>query len=176
MPLTVDFQPVLDAADLFRRADREMQAAMRRAVSREVTPWLASAIRRAGGGMPQDRAIASTARVRTGANPAVVIGSSRRLAGGGTTAELVRVYEFGGYREARETYRARARRGRRHDSGAAGSGGLGATYDVTRHTQRQIPWPVPTGRMVYPAVAEAAPMLVRAWCDVIRETYEGGRG
>lgn len=161
MPLTIGHRAVEDAADLFRRSDKQLQAAMRRAVTREVNPWLQSAIRRKGGAMAQDAPIAGTARVRTGLSPAVVVGSGKRLSGGGSTADLVRVYEFGGFREAVNTYRATSRKGLSHR--------------VTRHTQRQIPWRNESGRFVYPAVAETAPMLVRAWADVIRETYTGSR-
>jgi len=159
--LTIDYRPVLDAADLFRRADKELQAKMRRAVTREVNPWLQSAIRRKGGALAQDEKIASTARVRTGNDPAVVIGSGKRFSGGATTADLVRVYEFGGNREQWNQYRNRSPRGNR--------------YQVKRRTQRQIPWRNTTGRFVYPAVAEAAPMLVRAWIDVILDTYDEDR-
>jgi hypothetical protein len=159
MALTIDYQPVLDTADLFRRVDRELAAKMRRDVTRDVNPWLQSAIRRKGGAMAQDARIAGSARVRSGANPAVVVGGSGRFAGGATTAELVRVYEFGGYRDAVGTYRGRSPRG--------------TAYTVTRRTQRQIPYVNRTGRFVYPSVAEAAPMLVRAWVATIVDAYEG---
>jgi hypothetical protein len=163
--LTIDFQPVLDAADLMRRADKDVQKEMRRVLTREVTPWLRSAIRRAGTS-PQDRRIAGTARIRSGANPAVVVGGSGAFSGGVKVRELVRQYEFGGDRGWREPeYRATSRRGR--------------AYKVrNRRTQRQIPSSSKSGRMVYPAVADAAPMLVSAWLGVIygtwREAVDGG--
>jgi hypothetical protein len=98
MALALDFRPVMDAADLFRRADKDLQKRMRQTVNREVTPWLASAIRR-NARSEVDRRIASSARVRTGQNPAVVV-PGRKLSGGATagSADIVRVYEFGGNR------------------------------------------------------------------------------
>lgn len=157
MALTIDFQPVLDAADLMRRADKDLAKQMRRAITREVNPWLKSAIRR-GATDPQSRTIAGTARVRSGASPAVVVGSAKKFKGGASTAELARVYEFGGYQEWKGGY---ARRNRR----------AGGMHKVVRHTQRQIPRSNKQGRFVYAAVADAAPMLVGAWVGVIADLY-----
>ena len=158
MALTIGFQPVLDATDLFRRADRDLQRDMRRTVSREVNPWLKSAIRRAAGDR-QSRTIASTARVRSGTRPAVVVGSAKKFPGGASTAELAAVYEFGGYQNYQGTYSRRSPKGTAHR--------------VVRRTQRQIPRTERSGRFIYPAVADAAPMLVRAWVELIAEAYQG---
>ena len=160
MALTLDFQPVNDAADLFRRADKDLQKRMRQTVNREITPWLASAIRR-NGKSAVDRKIAGSARVRTGQNPAVVV-PGRKLSGGATaaSADIVRVYEFGGNRNYKGRYTGRSPRGR--------------SYRVERRTQRMIPFQRPQGRFVYPAVAEAAPMLVGAWVGLIGEMYTDG--
>jgi hypothetical protein len=160
MALALDFQPVNDAADLFRRADRDLQKRMRQAANREITPWLASAIRR-NGKSAVDRKLAGSARVRTGQNPAVVV-PGRKLSGGATaaSADIVRVYEFGGNRNARERYTGRSPRG--------------TAYRVERHTQRMIPWSNKQGRFIYPAVADAAPMLVGAWVGLIGEMYTDG--
>ena len=87
MALTIDYQPVLDAADLMRRADKDLAKRMRSTITREVNPWLKSAIRREATD-PQSRTIAGTARVRSGANPAVVVGSAKKFKGGASTAEL----------------------------------------------------------------------------------------
>ena len=157
MALVIDSTAVNDAADLLRRADKDVAKQMRRAVTREVNPWLKSAIRRNASDEPS-RKIASTARVRSGQRPAVVVGSARKFAGGTTTAELAPIYEFGGYQNFERAY---ARRNR-------GSGGY---HRVTRHTQRQIPRTEKSGRFIYPAVADAAPMLVSAWVQAIAETY-----
>jgi len=162
MALTLDFQPVLDAADLFRRADKDLQKRMRQTANREIAPWLASAIRR-NGRSEVDRRIASSARVRSGQNPAVVI-PGRKLSGGATaaSADIVRVYEFGGNRNARTRYTGRSPKGR--------------SYQVQRRTQRMIPWSDKSGRFIYPAVADAAPMLVGAWVGLIGEMYTEGLG
>ncbi len=160
MALTLDFQPVMDAADLFRRADKDLQKRMRQTVNREVAPWLASAVRRNGKGAV-DRKIASSARVRTGSNPAVVV-AGRKLSAAATaaSADVVRVYEFGGNREYKGRYTGRSPRGR--------------AYPVARRTQRMIPWGNRQGRFIYPAVADAAPMLVGAWVGLIGEMYTDG--
>ena len=164
MALTIDYQPVLDAADLMRRADKDLAKEMRRAVTREVNPWLKSAIRRQATDA-QSRLIAGTARVRSGNNPAVVVGSAKKFSGGASTAELARVYEFGGWQEYRRGYARKGRKG-------------GGRHKVVRHTQRQIPRQDRQGRFVYPAVADAAPMLVGAWVGVIvdlwSEVSDGG--
>lgn len=156
MALVIDSDAVNDAADLIRRADSDVVKAMRRAVTREVNPWLKSAIRRNATDEPS-RKIAGTARVRTGQRPAVVVGSAKKFAGGATTAELAAVYEFGGYQNYRRGYARRSPGGGRHK--------------VVRRTQRQIPRTDRQGRFIYPAVADAAPMLVSAWVQVIAEAY-----
>ena len=157
MALTVDYQPVLDAADLMRRADKDLSKSMRRAITREINPWLKSAIRR-NATDPQSRLIAGTARVRSGQRPAVVVGSAKKFKGGASTAELAAVYEFGGYQNYERAY---ARSNRRR----------GGMHKVVRHTQRQIPRSVKSGRFIYPAVADAAPMLVGAWVGLIADMY-----
>lgn len=158
MALVIDSDAVNDAADLLRRADKDVVKAMRRAVTREVNPWLKSAIRRNAPDAPS-RAIAGTARVRSGQRPAVVVGSAKKIgAGGASTAELAAVYEFGGYTEYERGYARRNKRG-------------GGRHKVVRHTQRQIPRRDRQGRFIYPAVADAAPMLVSAWVQVIAEAY-----
>lgn len=157
--LTFDASEVLAAADLFARADRDLAKEMRRVIAREVNPWLQSAIRR-NGRTEQDRRIASSARIRSGSNPAVVVPGGRFSGGASArTADIVRVYEFGGRREYIGRYLGRSPRGR--------------AYPVRRKTQRQIPDPNRQGRMIYAAVADAAPMLVGAWVGVIMDTYEG---
>lgn len=156
MALTVDYRPVMDAADLMRRADKNIQKDMRRAIIREVNPWIKSAVRR-NATDAQSRKIAGTARIRSGNKPAVVVGGAKKFSGGETATGLVRVYEFGGFQNYRGTYRRRSPRGRQHT--------------VTRRTQRQIPRTQRSGRFVYPAVAEAGPMAVSAWVKIIAETY-----
>lgn len=160
MPLTVDFKDVLDAADLMRRADRSLSAAMRRAANREVAPLLRDYIR-AKATMPQDRRIVAAARIRSGNNPAVVVGGTGRFAGGASVNMMVRVQEFGGARNKVRQHRMTHRIS-------------GKTYMVRRHTARQIPHRTPKGRMIYPAVAAAAPVLVHMWLQAIMDAYEEG--
>lgn len=163
--LTIDNSAVNHAALVFQRAPKELRKEMRRAMTRDVVPWLRSAIRRSGGQFAQDRKLANTARIKYGSKPGVVVGGSGRFSGGAGGRDLIRQYEFGGDRGYRNPgYRARSSKGR--------------GYTVRgRRTQRQLPGFQDSGRMVYPAVAEAAPMLVRAWVGIIAETYrEAGNG
>ena len=157
MALVIESQTVADAADLMRRADKDIAKLMRRTSTREVNPWLKSAIRR-NAADSQSRKIAGTARVRSGMRPAVVVGSAKKFTGGESTAALAAVYEFGGQQNYRRGY---ARRNRR----------AGGSHKVVRHTQRQIPARARSGRFIYPAVADVAPELVGAWVKVIAETY-----
>ena len=158
MALTIDHRPVLDAADLMRRADKDLQKLMRREITREVNPWLKSAIRSSAADAPS-RKIAGTARVRSGQRPAVVVGSAKKFSGGESTAALAAVYEFGGQQNYRRGY------ARRNPGG-------GGRHKVVRHTQRQIPRRERSGRFIYPAVADAAPMLVGAWVGAISDVYQ----
>jgi len=160
--LTVEFEPVLLAADAFRRADRDMQRAIRTTANRTVGPLLKSSIARRAR-MGQDRTIAASARVRSGSNPAVVVPGGRFSGGLSVKQNAARIYEFGGYREAVVEYTNRSPRG--------------TAYKVRRHTQRQIPWRTPKGRMIYPALAEVAPEIVGAWVRVVMAIYaEAARG
>ena len=157
MPLTIDYQPVLDTADLYRRAPKQVRTAMNRAVNREVNPWLRSAIRR-GAGTDVERKIASTARVRAGTNPAVVVGGATRFSGGASASVLAGAYEFGAHNPYRKiTYTRRSP--------------AGTVHRVRRSTAAQIPPHRSSGRFIMDAVATAAPMLVSAWVHTIIDAY-----
>ena len=157
MALTIDSREVNLAADLYRRADKQLRKEFNKAASSQGNPWLRHAIRRNAKG-PQDVKIANTARLRNGQRPGVVVGGSGRI-GREPIRNLVREYEFGADREYRVRYASTSEKGKR--------------YPVTRHTQRQLPWRRPNGRFVYPAVAEVAPQVVSMWLAILMDTYEG---
>ena len=157
MALTIDNRAVLDAADLYRRADKDIRKRMNRQVNREVNPWLRSAIRR-GASTGPERKIAGTARVRSGANPAVVVGGASRFSGGARASDLAGAYEFGAHNPDRKVrYTRRSPKGR--------------THPVRRATAAQIPRHSRSGRFVMAAVADAAPMLVSAWVRTLIDAY-----
>lgn len=114
------------------------------------------------------RVIASTARVAVSdRNVTLRAGGSRRaLSGGLIPAVSNRAVEFGGGRERTRTYSTRSRRGKR--------------YQVTRHTQRQLPPFRRQGYVFYAAVAKITPRLAALWAQTwargIHEAMEGKRG
>lgn len=152
MALTIDFQPILDAADLYRRADKDMRKKLNQATREQGNPWLRYAIRRNARG-PQTVKLANTARLRNGSNPAVIVGSSGKI-GRTPSRDLVRQYEFGSNRDYVHTYNTSTQR-----------------YYFKRKTQRQLPWFNQQGRFVYPAVAEVAPQIVSMWLGILTSTY-----
>jgi hypothetical protein len=158
--LTIDSREVRDAADLYRRANKDVRRELNRATRQQGNPWLQHAIR-SHARLRQDVAIANTARLRNGNNPAVVVGGSGRI-GSTPIRELVRQYEFGGMREHRVRYATKSRRGK--------------TYPVLRRTQRQLPWYRDKGRMVYPSLAETAPRIVSMWLGILTGTYREATG
>ena len=162
MALTIDSREVNLAADLYRRADKDLRKELNRAVRQEGLPWLRHGIRRKAT-RKQDVKIANTARIRGGQNPGIVVGSSGKI-GREPIRDLVREYEFGGDRDFRAKYGSTSPKGKRHP--------------VTRHTQRQLPWGRKQGRFVYPAVAQIAPQIVSMWLGILTSTYRevtGGR-
>lgn len=162
MALTIDFEPVLDAADLMRRADKDLRKEMNRRV-RGISPWLRNAIRTNASGNVE-RKLAGTARIRGGQSPGVVVGSSGRFSGGAQGRDIVAPYEFGTYAPyTRNTYTRRSPKG--------------TTHRVKRATRAQLPRRNDGGRFIYPAVKEAAPRLVSMWVAHIMDAYEdvGGR-
>ena len=107
MALTIDSREVLLAADLYRRADKQLRSEFNKAAAREGNPWLRHAIRR-NAKSNIERKIAGTARLRGGQRPGVVVGSSGRL-GREPIRNLVREYEFGADREFRVRYAGRSK-------------------------------------------------------------------
>lgn len=91
------------------------------------------------------------ARIAPG-NPAkAMAGTSRRaMADGLTPVDAARAWEFGAPTRIphQETYQREG-------------------HKVTRHTKRQVPRAVKTGRVVYPAFAKFGPRMVALWVQII---------
>lgn len=114
------------------------------------------------------RVIASTARVAVSDRNVTLRagGSGRALRGGLIPSRDNRAVEFGGGRERKVTYASRSRRGK--------------AYQVTRHTQRQLPPFRRQGYVFYPAVAKMTPRIAALWAQTwargIHEAMEGKNG
>lgn len=132
------------AAALYDRADTDVRRAVNKA-NRSAVAWVRPIVT-AKARTDLDRAFTSTVRISAGQNLKIVMGSAGKMRGGIAKKDLVRPVEFGGHRERVSTYTTRSRKGR--------------PYRVTRHTQRQLPWRVEKGRLMYAALPDIAPRLV----------------
>lgn len=98
----------------------------------------------------------------SGGNPPVMrAATSRRPLRPGGLAPDTEGYlgEFGGYSASFSMYRRRSKNGGRHD--------------VTRRTRLGLPRTERTGRVVYPAAAEAAPRMASLWVQTfVRAVYD----
>lgn len=107
------------------------------------------------------RILLAGARIAGGNPPAALAGSStRRLPGGGRPTELASGQEFGSKsRGVKRTYSTRSPKG--------------TAYRVSRRTHANQPPSRPTGRVVYPAVADIGPRMVALWVQlVVRKIYD----
>jgi hypothetical protein len=111
-----------------------------------VTPMWTSVVEANATTHMDTRVLALGARVQTGYRVTLVAASSRRrLRGGLIPADRWQGYEFGAVHGAPRTYETRSRKGR--------------TYKVTRRTTEQLPKLRPSGRVLYPSVADIGPRV-----------------
>lgn len=154
-----------------RAAPTEIQKAIRQQIKTFTTPELTSAMAEqlsmSAGFRMQDRVLIKTARV-TMSNQNVRLSSAtvgRKLKGGMNPKTDYAAAEFGADRQRRSTYSATSRKGR--------------TFNVTRHTTRQLPLRNKKGWVFWPAVAELVPrvaaVMVQTTVRVISEAFEGRR-
>jgi len=135
----------------FREADKETQRAIRKATT-QVAPILKqAAMRRAHD--PVSRKIAASGKVTPSRKGLKAVFGASGKHGSAKLSELVRPWEFGGNQNRYDTYRRKGAK-------------------VTRRTQKQIPKKTPTGRFIYPAVADAAPRIVGAWVRAVVGVFE----
>jgi hypothetical protein len=118
-------------------------------------------------GTKLDQAVlAKGARVAAGNPPRLIAASSKRAVRGGTLVpdRTGRSFEFGTKdQEAFKTYERKSRNG--------------GTHTVTRRTRRQLPSFQQSGRVIFPAVADAMPRLVSLWVQLVaRKTLDAFEG
>lgn len=110
----------------------------------------------------QRRVLVSTARVSVSDQNVMLKSATvgRSLNGPGSKpSDLAAAEEFGGDRAKVTTYRTRSSKGK--------------TYNVTRHTQRQLPTRRRGGYVVYPAASEIIPRVASLWVQTfVRTIYE----
>lgn len=130
-----------------------------------IVPEWRKAVYNAAASDLERRVIAANARAAVSdRNVTLRAGGSRRaLSGGLIPAVHNRAVEFGGGRDRLRTYATHSRRGK--------------AYQVTRHTQRQLPPFRRQGYVFYQAVAEMTPRIAALWAQTwARGIYEAMRG
>ena len=112
----------------------------------------------------QRRTFTAGSRVKAGLPLYLVAGASNRaLSGGGIISDLARPQEFGsGRRNNLTRYNRRSR--------------TGGTHTVTRHTSRQLPPAKRSGWVVYPAVSQTIPRVIREWVVALTDRIYDAAG
>jgi len=151
-------------------AMRNLQAPVRRDINKasrvDLNPiWKSEIASRARG--PMDAKVLGTgARVKAGNPPTVIAASSRRAIGRSRRLKPTQswyAWEFGANTGKVTTYRRRSKNG--------------GTHQVTRHTARQLPARVKSGRVIYPAFAATAPRMAARWVSgVVRLVHLAAEG
>lgn len=140
-------QACAQAARQLRRVPGDLRRDLGRHVRDEVARPAAAAVNTAARSAgPYGRALATAARPRAGADPAVVVGGRRPLVSGGATGrDLVYGANFGGGKRTTVVHRAGARPYRAR---------------TTMQFTRPRPW-------IYPALARSADDLFTAWAAAL---------
>lgn len=141
-----------------KAASRDLRTDINRATRETMNPvWKSLVEQRATSA--RDRAILGKgARIKAGNPPAGQAATSRRaLRGGLSPVDNWQAIEFGADRERVTTYDRRSKNG--------------GSHTVTRHTARQLPPRIRSGRVVYPAVADIGPRLASLWVSIIVRKY-----
>ncbi|NYD65985.1 hypothetical protein [Agromyces atrinae] len=106
---------------------------------------------------PLDKRIARTSTVAVADRGVTLrMGTKGFLKNSTRIDEIVKENEFGASREGESTYRSRR-----------GS----ARFEVTRHTQRQLPPKYRKGRVAYPSAARLIPRLASLWVQTTVRTF-----
>ena len=155
----------LEAAVLSLKAmDRDLRNDINRSTKAMLDPvWKGAVAGRATSAL--DRAVIVKGTRVKGGNPpeAIAATSSRALKGGLVPRDDWAAIEFGGQFNKTTTYESRSPKGK--------------TFQVTRHTARQIPRRNAKGRVAYKALADVAPRVVSLWIQmVVAKTYEALEG
>lgn len=150
MVLRVGDHRELQAAVLaLRLMNRTLASDVNRSTKALLDPIWKEAVARNAVTRVDQRVIVQGTRVKAGNPPVAIAASSvKPLSGGLVPANQWPVIEFGGFQNKVTTY---SRRG----------------TSVTRHTARQIPRRVKSGRIAYKALAEVTPRVVSLWVQMI---------
>jgi hypothetical protein len=141
-----------------KAADRDLRSDINKAIRQTMGPPWKSLVELHATSTLDARVLAKGAKITAGNPPVLVAASSTRpLKGGLVPAQLWSVAEFGGYGIKRTTYQTHSRRGR--------------AYQVTRHTQHQLPQLAKTGRVLYPAIADFMPRAAALLTQLVVKKY-----
>lgn len=131
---------------------REVRAQVRRHTKAMAEPeWKAGVAKRAVSKLDQ-KVLVATARVQVRDTNVVL-----RSGAVGKLKPLTKPVEFGADRDSWTTYQGRSPKG--------------ARFKVKRHTQRQLAWRRPKGRVVYPTAEELIPRFASLWVQTIIKTF-----
>ena len=146
-------RPLRTVVTAMKRLPAENRKQIRTQTRLIIAPEWRKAVEAEAASALERRVIASTARVAVSDRNVTLraAGSGRALRGGLVPNRDNRAVEFGGGRERKATYASRSRRGK--------------TYQVTRHTQRQLPPFRRQGYVFYPAVAKMVPRIAALWAQ-----------
>lgn len=141
-----------------KAADRDVRNEINRATRATLGPEWKSMVELHATYRLDTAVLAKGARILAGDPPvAVAATSTRPLPGRLVPADRWQVVEFGAHGIARRTYTTKSRRGR--------------SYQITRHTQHQLPDRVKTGRVLYPAFEDLAPRAAALWAQLVTKIY-----
>lgn len=158
--LSVTGDDRLQAAVLaLKAADRDLKRTINAATRDVIGPvWVDAVSSRASSTLDRAVVVKGT-RLKPGNPPtAVAASSTKRLRGGLLPGDQWAAVEFGSTQDRVKSYRRRNRVG-------------GGSHQVRRHTTRQLPARVPSGRVALPAFAEVAPRAVSLWVQTIVREY-----
>ena len=150
------------AAAAFGQADQGTRRGIRDAVRRFSPVLQREVIVAAAARGPIEIAIAQSARLTANARGLVATFGSSGNFRGEPLRNLAAPFEFGGAQEKWESYLSRQRQTKR-------------AMQVTRRAQRQIPRRRRDGWFIFPAVADATPVLVAMWVEAITKAVSRGR-
>lgn len=160
-----DLAELRGAVLALKAVDRDVRNAINRQTRATLNPIWREEIGRRANGLPRvdQLVLARGQRVKAGNPIELTAASSRRPLSGGLVPNLrAKGFEFGtDNREATSTYRRKNRRNP-------------GTHTVTRRTLRHLPRRTPSGRVVWPAAAEAVPRLTSLWVQTIVKTILDG--
>lgn len=156
--LKVDARELHSLQSALNDADR----AIRRGIDAEARKWaptLVRAAQRHATGEVEKRIAQSATTGAAGKGFHVTFGASGKVGKTGALREITRQYEFGTDTQDThyKTYLSRHRISKR-------------AMRVTRRTRKQLPRHNPTGRFLYPAVADTAPDLVGRYVRLLSNT------